>query len=89
MKKHPIYKKTYFHAVRRAMAENETFMRVFMDSVAVHYDIPALEKLDEVLVKIPDNDLFDLIMGNKTPADFAGAYDESILEDIVKGAAKR
>ncbi len=89
MKNHPVYKKAYFHAVRRAMQENEIFMCRFMENVAVHYDITALEKLDAVLVKIPDNDLFDLIMGNKKPEDFTGTFDNSILDAIVKGTATR
>ena len=85
MKDNNIYKRVYFHAVRRAMQENEILMQRFMDSTAVNYDTPRLEQLDAILVSIPDNDLFDLLMGHKFPADLKDGYDEGILTDIVNG----
>ncbi|MDR0454975.1 MAG: succinate dehydrogenase assembly factor 2 [Deferribacteraceae bacterium] len=83
MKTEHIYKKAYYHAVRRAMKENEAFMQVFMDNTAVNYDESMLEQLDAFLVKIPDNDLLDLILGHKTPENFKVEYNERILTDIV------
>jgi len=71
------------------MQENEKLMQKFMDSTAVNYDELMLERLDTFLIKIPDNDLFDLIMGHKSPSDFKLEYDEDILVDIVKGTTIR
>ena len=85
MKKDRVFKRVYFHAVRRAMQENETLMRKYVDNIAITYDESTLEKLDAILVAISDNDLFDLIMGHKSPTDFKGIFDENILTDIVCG----
>ena len=88
MKDNPVYKRAYFRAVRRATLENETVMKAFMDNVAANYDIGTLERLDDFLMKIADNDLFDLIMKNRSPSDFAEEYDEEIMNDIVKSVKR-
>lgn len=62
------------------MLENETVLRGFMDDIAVCYTVTKLEKLGEALTDITDNDLFDLLMGNKTPSAIAELYSYEFME---------
>ncbi|PLX66233.1 MAG: succinate dehydrogenase assembly factor 2 [Denitrovibrio sp.] len=82
-------KKAIFQAARRAMLENEMFLR---DYVTYHlpenYGEKELIELNVLLEKIFDNDLFDVVMGNKTPEQFEGVYNLSLLQDISEFAWK-
>lgn len=66
-----LYKRVFYHAVRRAILENENYMKVFMEKAASGYNDEMLELLDKILVEICDNDLFNLIMKHTTPEDTA------------------
>ena len=79
-----LYKRVYFRAVRRAMLENETFMRAFMDERGSSFDINKLSRLDGLLMAIGDNDLYDVIMSAKKPSDFEGLYDIELLQEIAE-----
>lgn len=78
-----LYNQAYFHAVRRAILENENLMKAFMENVAIKYDNEKLERFDRLLVSIFDNDLYDIIMAQKTPEFFSGVYDVDLLEEIA------
>ena len=65
-----LFNRVRFHAVRRAMLENETVLEGFMDDIAAKYSDEKLELLDRLLVAISDNDLFDLMMSGKIPSAY-------------------
>jgi succinate dehydrogenase flavin-adding protein (antitoxin of CptAB toxin-antitoxin module) len=67
-----IFNSVRFHAVRRAMLENETVLERFIDEVAKDYPEARLETLDKLLIEISDNDLFDLMLANKLPKAYSG-----------------
>ncbi len=67
MNENPLYKKAYFQCARRAILENEIFMKKFVvEKVKDNYSDEKLERLNDLLTKMYDNDMFELIMGIKT-----------------------
>ncbi len=89
MSENPLYKKAYFQCARRAMLENEEIMKKFaVDVVKDNYDDEKLDRLNELLTKMYDNDMYDLLMGKKTAEDFKGIYDYEICIDIKEYATK-
>ncbi|MGD9807013.1 MAG: succinate dehydrogenase assembly factor 2 [Deferribacterales bacterium] len=83
-------KKAIFQGARRAMLENEAFLREYVTNcLPESYGLDELERLNVMLEKIFDNDLFDVIMGNKKTEDFEGMYDQQLLKDIEIYAAKQ
>ncbi|GAB1535678.1 hypothetical protein ADMFC3_13090 [Geovibrio sp. ADMFC3] len=88
MKDTPLFKKALFLAARRAMLENEMVVREFVEyNLPSHYTETDMEELCELLLKIFDNDLFDIVMGQKTSEQFEGQYNVRLLKDIEKYAA--
>ncbi|QAR32414.1 succinate dehydrogenase assembly factor 2 [Geovibrio thiophilus] len=88
MKDSPLFKKAIFLAARRAMLENEMIVREFVEhNLPEYYTEKDMEELCELLLKIFDNDLFDVIMGQKTAEQFEGQYNVRLLKDIEKYAA--
>lgn len=88
MKDTPLFKKALFLAARRAMLENEMIVREFVEhNLPAHYSEQDMEELCELLLKIFDNDLFDIVMGQKTSEQFEGQYNVRLLKDIEKYAA--
>lgn len=82
-------KKAIFQSARRAMLENEVFLREWVtEHLPSHYGIDELERLNAMLTKIFDNDLFDVVMGSKKPEEFEGMYDQELLKDIAEFAVK-
>jgi antitoxin CptB len=85
----PIYKKAVFLAARRAMLENEMVTRDFVENgLPEHYTEEDMVLLCELLEKIYDNDLFDVVMGQKKASYFKGQYNIRFLGDIEKHAEK-
>ncbi len=83
-------KKAIFQAARRAILENEIFVRDYVTNyLPESYGEKELEDLITMLVKIFDNDLFDVIMGVKKTEDFVGMYDQRLLKDIENFAVRR
>lgn len=83
MSENPLYKKAFFQCARRAILENEEFMKKFIvDVVKDNYNDEKLERFNTMLTKMYDNDLFDLIMGVKKPDSFKGIYEVDICEEI-------
>jgi antitoxin CptB len=77
-------KKAIFQSARRAMLENELFLREYATNhIPESYTEQDFVELNEMLEKIFDNDLFDIVMGNKKPADFEGMYNLRFLTDIA------
>ncbi|ADD67681.1 protein of unknown function DUF339 [Denitrovibrio acetiphilus DSM 12809] len=82
-------KKAIFQAARRAMLENEIFLREYVTNfLPESYGEEELVRLNVLLEKIFDNDLFDVVMGNKMPEQFEGLYDLDLLQDISAFAWK-
>ena len=84
-----LYKRVYFRAVRRAMLENETFMKAFMDDRGSSFEVDKLSRLEELLTVIPDNDLYDVIYSAKRPSDFEGLYDIALLQELAEFRARK
>lgn len=83
MSENPLYKKAYFQCSRRAVLENEVFLKSFIvEIVKDKYDDEKLERLNSMLTRMYDNDLFDLIMARKTVSDFKEMYDVDLCTDI-------
>lgn len=79
----PIYKKAYFQCARRAVLENEVFLKSFIVKIVKdNYSEEKLERFNSLLTRMYDNDLFDLIMARKTSTDFKDMYDLDICTDI-------
>lgn len=87
MNENPLYKKAYFQCARRAILENEVFMKKFIvEIVKDNYSDEKLERLNEMLTKMYDNDMFDLIMGSKTAQQLKSQYDFELCSEIEKYA---
>lgn len=87
MSENPLYKKAYFQCARRAILENEVFMKKFIvDKVRDTYSDEKLERLNEMLTKMYDNDMFDLIMGSKSSEQLKSQYDYEICKEIEEYA---
>lgn len=83
-------KKAIFQAARRAILENELFLRDYVTNhLPESYTEKDLEDLIAMLIKIFDNDLFDVIMGVKHAEDFKDLYNYRFLKDIELFAVKR
>lgn len=83
MSENPLYKKAYFQCARRAILENEVLMKRFIaEKVKDNYSDEKLVRLNELLTKMYDNDMFDLIMGTKTAEDLKNLYDYEICKEI-------
>lgn len=83
-------KKAIFQAARRAILENEEFLRDYVTNhLPESYTEKDMEDLIAMLIKIFDNDLFDVIMAVKHAEDFEGMYDVRLLKDIENFAEKR
>lgn len=83
MSENPLYKKAYFQCARRAILENEVLMKRFIaEKVKDNYSDEKLVRLNELLTKMYDNDMFDLIMGTKTAEDLKDKYDYEICKEI-------
>ncbi len=83
MSENPLYKKAYFQCARRAILENEVLMKKFIaDKVKDIYSDEKLTRLNELLTKMYDNDMFDLIMGTKSAEDLKNLYDYEICKEI-------
>lgn len=83
MSENPLYKKAYFQCARRAILENEVFMKKFIvEKVKDTYSDEKLTRLNELLTKMYDNDMFDLIMGTKSAEDLQNLYDYEICKEI-------
>jgi len=77
------YKKCVFQCARRAILENEYFLRDFLvNFVHTNYKIEDLKEFNIFLKEIYDNDLFDLIMGKKSAEDLKSQYSFRFLRDI-------
>lgn len=83
MSENPLYKKAYFQCARRAILENEVLMKRFIvERVKDNYSDEKLVRLNELLTKMFDNDMFDLIMGIKSSEDLQHLYDYEICKEI-------
>lgn len=83
MSENPLYKKAYFQCARRAILENEVLMKRFVaEKVKDNYSDEKLVRLNELLTKMYDNDMFDLIMGTKSAEDLKNLYDYEICKEI-------
>lgn len=82
-------KKAIFQAARRAILENELFLREYVTNFLPVYTEQEMEDFNVMLEKIFDNDLFDIVMGNKKPSDFEGMYNQKFLTDISDYAEKK
>ena len=83
MSENPLYKKAYFQCARRAILENEVLMKKFIaEIVKDNYSDEKLVRLNELLTKMYDNDMFDLIMGTKSAEDLKDLYDYEICKEI-------
>ena len=83
MSENPLYKKAYFQCARRAILENEVLMKKFtVEVVKDNYSDEKLIRLNELLTKMYDNDMFDLIMGTKSAEDLKDLYDYEICKEI-------
>lgn len=77
------FKKCVFSCARRAMLENELFLRRFLDEYAVkNYNVEDIDKFNDFLFKIFDNDMFDVIMGIKEAEFYKDKYDYRFLKDL-------
>ena len=83
MSENPLYKEAYLQCARRAILENEVLMKKFIaDKVKDIYSDEKLTRLNELLTKMYDNDMFDLIMGTKSAEDLKNLYDYEICKEI-------
>ena len=83
MKDTPLYKKAVFNSARRAMLENELYLRKFAeDYVPEHYTMEQLEEFNYLLDDILDMDLFEVVMGQSSAEKFVDKYNVAILKDI-------
>ncbi len=90
MDKEKLYRQAYFQCARRAMLENEQVMRKFAEDVAKdNYNEEKLLRFNNLLTKMFDNDMFDIIMGQKSPEKFKDMYDLEICTEIANYAEKR
>ena len=89
MEENPLYKQAFFQCARRAILENEVFMKNFAkDVVKGKYNDEKLVRFNAMLTKMYDNDLFDLIMGVKTAKNLKNQYDFEICSEIEEYADK-
>jgi len=80
-------KRAIFLAAKRAMLENELFLREFVaNHLPERYGVQEMEELTDLLQRIFDNDLFDVVMGNKKAEEFEGMYNLQILKEIEEFA---
>ena len=81
-----LYKTVYYHAVRRALLENETVLQRYMDEIASKYTEEQLIALDSFMVEIPDSDLLDLIVSREIPEKYREQYGWIVrdISDFVK-----
>ncbi len=84
----PHFKKTKFLCARRAMLENEMFLKGFADEVVSNYPEEKIIEFNIFLTKLYDNDMFDIVMGIKSAEDYADKYDINFLKDIEEYAKK-
>lgn len=83
IRNNPEFKKCVFQCARRAMLENEYFLKDFLEEVVIKkYNLDDIKRLNVFLKEIFDNDLFDVIMGNKTAEDYKDKYEYKFLKDI-------
>jgi antitoxin CptB len=83
-------KKAIFQAARRAILENEMFLRDYVTNhLPESYTEQDLENFIAMLVRMFDNDLFDLVMGVKKAEDLQDLYDYRFLKDIQEFAENR
>lgn len=83
MSENPLYKKAYFQCARRAILENEVFMKSFITTIVKdNYDDDKLLRFNNMLTRMYDNDLFDLIMGRRSSEDLKDDYDYDILKEM-------
>lgn len=83
----PLYKKAYFQCARRAILENEVFLKSFAEKIVKDkYNDEKLDRFNSLLTRMYDNDLFDLIMARKTSENFKDMYDLDICIDIEEYA---
>lgn len=83
-------KKAIFQAARRAILENELFLKEFVtEHLPEDYNEQDMVDFNHMLEKIFDNDLFDILMGNKKPSYFEGVYNQRFLSDIADFAVKK
>lgn len=65
------------------MLENELFLRRFLNEyVLERYSLEDVDKFNGFLIKIFDNDMFDVIMGIKTAEFYKDKYDYRFLKDL-------
>lgn len=77
------YKKCVFQCARRAILENEYFLKDFLENyVQKTYSLEDLADFNIFLKDIYDSDLFDLIMGKKSAHDLKSQYSYRFLKDI-------
>lgn len=90
MDKEGLYKQAYFQCARRAILENELLMKEFaVDIVKNKYSEEKLVRFNKLLTRMYDNDMFDLIMGQKSPEYFKDTYDLDICKEIYDYAEYR
>lgn len=83
-------KKLIFQAARRAILENELFVRDYVTNhLPESYGEQEIEDLITMLTGMFDNDLFDVVMGVKKTEEFEGLYDQRLLKDIENFAVNR
>ncbi|WP_303851139.1 succinate dehydrogenase assembly factor 2 [Seleniivibrio woodruffii] len=83
-------KKAIFQAARRAILENEMFLRDYVTNhLPESYTEEDLENFIAMLVRMFDNDLFDLVMGVKSAEDLQHLYDYRFIKDIQDFAEQR
>lgn len=83
-------KKLIFQAARRAILENELFVRDYVTNhLPESYGEKEIEDLIEMLTKMFDNDLFDVVMGVKKAEDMKDLYNFRLLKDIEDFAVNR
>lgn len=83
-------KKAIFQAARRAILENEMFLRDYVTNhLPESYTEDDLEAFIAMLVRMFDNDLFDLVMGVKTAEDLQELYDYRFMKDIQNFSEQR
>lgn len=90
MDREGLYKQAYFQCARRAILENELLMKEFAkDIVKDNYSEEKLARFNKLLTRMYDNDMFDIIMGQKKPDYFKDTYDLDICTEIANYAENR
>ena len=77
-----ILKKIKFLSSKRALLENEIVLKKFYFNAIKNYSEKELIEYCEFLENIYDSDLFDIIIGKKSPEDFEKKYSVKFLKDI-------